>query len=462
MSQPTKQNSGSGKNLDDLFRDAIGQQEYTPSPRIWRILNLKLLIRELLHFNFTNVPKLAFISAGSIVIVASLSYWALKPNGKETAETLRKNPVAAVSESVKPINNTARPPERIIQASPEQMKQPVPAEGKSFQQSNFPVKQTVYTVATIAAASGTEKTVSYSEPEPGNIDNTAELTENITASQEVRFMDPLVFSNFDLLPSADTLRFIRSGEVYDYVREKMPVPSFFSVSLGVAPEMAIYRSNGVSTKEVNYWTNAGIAYHYSRFSVRTGLGLGYTYDEGSYSIQYRSNDSISFYREVIGYYYDPDNPSKIIYITRNRAIYDSITHIADDRTRNRYTYLQIPLLFGYSILETSKISIGIEAGPALSFLINEKKAQPVIDIPYGRLIKLQDNTPSRLSTNWQLWVNLSIEYQFSKNWGLVINPYYKYFLTPPAQSSETGNSTTQAFGMDVGIQYLFGGKRNKK
>ena len=192
------------------------------------------------------------------------------------------------------------------------------------------------------------------------------------------------------------------------------------------------------------------------------MGYGYTYDDGRYVVDYRSNDSVSYYRRVIGYIQDPANPGHIIYVIRNQAIYDSVNHIADDRTRNRYTYIQIPLLVGYSLYETSRFRLGFEIGPAVSFLIGSKLAEPVVDFPNGRLIKLQDNTPSRLSTNWQLWVNLSIEYQFTKQWGLSINPYYKYFITPPSQTSENETRNTQSFGLDIGIQYFFGRKGNKK
>jgi hypothetical protein len=283
---------------------------------------------------------------------------------------------------------------------------------------------------------------------------------NETSSLVIEPLNSLDFSGFTV--TDDTLTFVRNGEVFKYVREKIPVPSFFSANLGVAPELSVYTSNGTSTAQGNYWLNAGLAYHFSRFSVRTGLGIGYTYDEGKYLVSYRSNDSVSYYRKVIGYIQDPANPGHLIYITRNQAIYDSLNHIADDRTRNRYTYIQVPLLIGYSIYETSRFRLGFEIGPAVSFLIGSKKAEPVVDYPNGRLIKVEDNTPSRLSTNWQLWLDLSIEYQFTRNWGLSINPYYKYFITNQFQSTESGTPDSQAFGLDIGIQYFFGRKDHKK
>jgi len=474
MSQPTNNNSGSGKNIDDLFRDILGKQELSPSPKVWKALNWKLLIRELSRFNFINVPGITMVSVtAAIVLVAALTYWAVQPGSKSNSEILPKTPVQVTGPSTVVKNNT-EPSVKPVAANGNINTRPAPAVIQT-QPAFTPSKHSQKPEALIASNAKIEKApvaastpavnplaVPAIAPAAGKEVNTLATNANTASYKSIQLMDALEFSCFDLQNSPDTLTFIRSGEVFKYVREKAHVPSFFSASLGIAPEMALYSSNGTSTQEFNYWANAGIAYHFSRFSVRTGFGLGYTYDEGNYKVQYRSNDSVSFYKEVIGYYPDPVNQGQFIYITKNHAIYDSVTHMADDRTRNRYTYLQIPLLLGYNVFETRNFSLGIEAGPAVSFLISEKKAQPVIDIPNGRLISLQDYSPTHQPTNWQLWVRLSLEYQFTRNWGLVVNPYYKYFITSPTQSSEGGNRNTQAFGIDLGIQYMFGRKSNKK
>lgn len=469
MSQPENNNSGPGKNLDNLFRDAIGRQEFKPSPGVWKNLSWKLLIRELAHFNFTNVPRLALVAAsGGLIVVASLTFWALY-DGSNPAPL--NTPVTALpADEIPALHTTQAAPQQNANEGKATVTQNSSSSGISDKHVQAaPLKPAVAAVAShpqpalIASNTRIERKAVVSEPITSSeaVSSSLNSSERIPAGN-IGSIEALAFSNFDILPADDTMSIVRAGEVYKYVREPAPVPSFFSADLGITPEMALYNNAGSSRQEFNYWANAGIAYHYSRFSIRTGIGYGVTYDEGVYRVEYRSNDSVSFFREVIGYYPDPKNPSNIIYITRNHVIYDSVTHIADDRTRNRYSYLQVPLLIGYNVLETPRFNLGFEAGPAVAFLIGEKAAQPVIDIPNGRLVKLDNNTPARVSTNWQLWVKLSIGYQFTKNWGLVINPYYKYYLTAPAHSAETGSVNTQAFGVDVGIRYLFGRKSNKK
>ena len=136
-----------------------------------------------------------------------------------------------------------------------------------------PVTQNTRPGNLLASDNKIEPAAKYPEV-PSMPSETQEITEANESSLFV--IDPinsLDFNGFTIFGTADTLTFIRSGEVYKYVREKMPVPSFFSANLGIAPELSVYSSNGTNTTQGNYWLNAGFAYHFSRFSVRTGLGI---------------------------------------------------------------------------------------------------------------------------------------------------------------------------------------------
>lgn len=477
MSQLNGQNPEMGKNLDKLFRDAIGDQEVTPSPKVWKNLNFKLLIRELLHFNFTNVPRLAFVTAaGSLVIVASLSFWLIHGSDSSPvpARDIPSNPAVKSTAAQGLVKSAEVKQPALTASSNSSLAAGTSASGSVSRSTKTNPLPSPANAASVKMLASNAKPIiirtipedavkpSATEPEPPALPTLAKETAGADKSSlfTVDPLNSLAFSGF--ITAEDTLTFIRNGEVFKYVREKIPPTSFFSVNLGVAPEMSVYRTDGTSTVQGNYWLNAGFAYHFSRFSLRTGLGIGYTYDDGRYLVDYRSNDSVSYYRRVVGYIQDPVNPGHIIYVIRNQAIYDSVNHVADDRTRDRYTYIQVPLLLGYTVYETPRFRLGFEIGPAVNFLVGSKKADPIVDIPNGRLIKLDNNTPARLSTNWQLWVNLTFEYQFTRNWGLSINPYYKYFITNPYQSTEVGTPTSQSFGLDIGIQYFFGRKVIKK
>jgi hypothetical protein len=258
----------------------------------------------------------------------------------------------------------------------------------------------------------------------------------------------------------DTLRLSVPG-IGDLLvlREKIPVPNFFSASFAIAPEMSVYRS-GSTNYEMNYWINLGAAYHISKFSIASGLSLGYVSDDGKYRIDYRSRDSVGYYENVTGFIVNPDNPDEIIYTTELKNVYDSIQHVADDRTRNRYTCIQVPLLFGYRFLETSRLGLTIQAGPAVSFLTGKREAEPYIDYPNARIIRITDNTPVRSSISWQLWVSFRLDYQISRTLSIFAEPTYKYSSRVYKPNAEGTATSTNSFGIGIGVQLNFG-KRNK-
>jgi hypothetical protein len=164
---------------------------------------------------------------------------------------------------------------------------------------------------------------------------------------------------------------------------------------------------------------------------------------------------------VVSFAVNQQNPSQIDYVTQQVIVYDSLQHIADDRTRNRYTYLQVPFFAGFRILETNRLGLTVYTGPMVSFLIGKKEAQPVIDYPNARIIRIDNNTPIRVKTSWQLWLGLRLDYKISKEFSLYAEPNYKYYFKPVSEQKEGIAKNPYSIGLGIGIQYNFGRKINK-
>ena len=240
-------------------------------------------------------------------------------------------------------------------------------------------------------------------------------------------------------------------------REKRSPASFFSVDLGISPEIAFHKYNDVKS-EMNFFGKAGITYHIGRFSLRSGVGLGYVFSDGVYKIDYKSKDSVGFYNTVLSYAISQANPKEVIYITQKTIVYDSIKHIADDRTRNRYTYLDVPLVAGFRIVETEHAGLMIEAGGIVSFLVGKKEAEPVIHLENATIVRIDKNTPERNKINWQVYAGLRFDYQFTKNLSLYAEPFYKYYFQPITIQKEKATNKPYSVGLSVGIQYNIGRK----
>ncbi|MGA3015403.1 MAG: outer membrane beta-barrel protein, partial [Bacteroidales bacterium] len=297
---------------------------------------------------------------------------------------------------------------------------------------------------------------------------TASTTDHLIVTQrrssdtyELKYMPPLSINS--LLPTTEEDTMLRiqnlNGILNVPLVTKAEIPQFFTYNIGVSPELSLYRNNG-QYSESNLWLKTGLTYHVGKFSLQTGVGLGYVFDQADYRVRYKSKDSIGYFTDIISFIVTPEN--QIIYTTKDIAVYDSIEHVADNRGISRYTYLQIPLLLGYEVFESDRWSIGIKAGPAISFLIASKEASPFIDYPNAQLIRVENNSFTRVKMNWELQAALDIEYRLTKEFSIYADPSYNHYFKPfETQESATSKAKDPySIGIELGIRINFG--KNKK
>ena len=82
MSEERKTQTDCSGGLDALFRKTLGNSQMEPSPDLWKGINQKLLLSELVHFNFTNVPKTFWIGAGGAALIGLIFLFNQIPDGK--------------------------------------------------------------------------------------------------------------------------------------------------------------------------------------------------------------------------------------------------------------------------------------------------------------------------------------------------------------------------------------------
>jgi hypothetical protein len=446
-------------NLDGLFRESLNNHEVEPSSGVWKGISRRLMWKEIARFNLTNITRIGWIGGTSVAVVIGIAtYFLIKtdaepaPSGvHETTVVLEPAPVATVASPV------ARPSSAPAPVQPH-------VSGKQT-----PAGPAVATSSGFSQAEETPVAPEASEPKPSTalVSTPSAVTlvtpgAGLTTTPGIRYLD-VVQPPPDLTEGvlADTLRLSVPGFGDRLIlREKTPVPNFFSAGLSVSPEVSFYRSS-TADYQMNGWLNLEATYHISRFSIASGVSVGYVSDQGNYRIDYRSRDSVGYYESVTGFTVNPDNPQEIIYTTELMNVYDSLYHVADDRTQNRFTYIQIPLLFGYRFFETSRLGLTLQAGPAVSFLTGRREAEPYINYPHARIIRITDNTPARTPVSWQLWLSVRVDYQITKQLSLFAEPTYKYSFRVYEPNSEGKTTGANSIGLGIGIQYNFG-NRNKR
>jgi hypothetical protein len=443
--------------LDDLFRQTLEGQQIEPSAGLWKGISRKLLWREITHFNFSNLPRTFWVAGGAAMVLMMGTIYLALPGGSPKESGAPVFPAAAshlISSSADPAVSYAVTASSRI-ASGTSAAPTITTGNAASSRSSGTASDTEVRMPADAISSEPRPAIAR-EAAPASDAGSAFITLN---NNPDNFMiKPLPADMLGVGSAGDTIITLQTdGNIFKIKKAAPVTPRFFSISLGVAPEVAFYETTSAYT-EWNYWLNMGLAFNISRFSLKTGAGLGFVYDDGLYTIDYKSQDVVGYFYEVVSYTVNPVNPAEITYNTIKSDVYDSVIHVADDRTRNRYTYLQVPLLLGYRILETSRLGLNLQAGPALSFLIATKEALPVIDYPNARIIKVDNETPDRVSTYWQLWLNLSLEYRLTKQISLFAEPYYRYYFTPVVQREGLTPAKPSAFGIGLGVQYNFGSK----
>jgi hypothetical protein len=452
---------------DEFLRETMAGHRIEPKPGIWKGISRKLLWTELIHLNFTNLsPKYWIAGTVGLLMLATTLYFGFPgaapdiPSPKPSEKTARvdnsaSNPI--VNPSVVLSSNTRQTSVDNTEVAP----RPGKAASKTapvkpaFEATQQPLAY-VPEIQKGSKGTSSDETLSQSD-EPGGVSLPPSVETGLATTSEITRIFPFKASLQGISPGCDTIITISTATGSVKFRKDAQSPGrFFSANLGVTPEIAFYAEPEEYSK-ANFWFDGGVTYHISRFSVASGFGLGYVFDEGKYRVDYKSRDSVGYFNSVVSY--SVGENSEIIYNTQTVKVYDSLHHTGDSRTRNRYAYLQVPLLFGYRIFESNTTSLTFQAGPAVSFLLGSRKSDPVINYSNATIVRIDDETPSRIQTNWQLWANLYFEMRMNKQVSIYLQPSFKYFLKPMVEEENIKFKAPWTIGLGVGIQFNFGQKK---
>jgi len=379
MSDSQKTQAESSGGLDQLFRSALENDHIEPSGGVWKGISRKLLRAELAHFNFTNLHKAFWIAGAGALVIGFIFLFTQLRDGTTTENASAPLIPDRISSGISIGDITSAKYAYNYSRMKTRHENPL---SKTVRRNSTSSSTTYHAGSQLLASNNSIHTYTNQKHEA------IVPTNSMTLAMVPCELHSLVAIE-DTLLRFTTLNGINNIPLVT----KVKTPQFFSLDMGITPEVSVYR-NANQYSETNYWLNAGVTYHAGRFSVQTGVGLGYVYDHGDYRVNYKSKDSIGYFTSIIFFIVTPSN--EVIFTTKDIAVYDSLQHAADSRALSRYTYLQIPLLLGFELFETNRLSVTLKAGPAVSFLIGSKEAAPFIDYPNARLIRVDNNSLTRV------------------------------------------------------------------
>jgi hypothetical protein len=130
---------------------------------------------------------------------------------------------------------------------------------------------------------------------------------------------------------------------------------------------------------------------------------------------------------------------------------DTIVFQHPNEILNRYSYLEIPLIFGYSI-NREKFSYILKGGIITGIFLNAK----------GKTFSLQsDNTVTDLTDelnfmklNFTLYFSVGIIYKMSNNLNLLVEPFYRKSINSMFDNYPISNKH-RSYGIKIGMRFHF-------
>lgn len=202
----------------------------------------------------------------------------------------------------------------------------------------------------------------------------------------------------------------------------------FTPSLGAyyTPEWMFNTLEGV--KFVHNFGIEGI-FNYGPFSIRTGVGLSIAKGTNELSVEY--NEYLGTYNKLDSMDFTWSNPSQQYmpsYYMSRQDVWDSLLKLDNAKIVKRYTYLQIPLIFGYTFFERERISAGFRIGPQLSVLVATKQLSADYDAGKNKIIRINDVSPGQVNLNWQMMAGINGTMRLTDELKFEVEPFVRYYF----------------------------------
>ncbi len=225
----------------------------------------------------------------------------------------------------------------------------------------------------------------------------------------------------------------------------------WQVGLLFSPQVTFYPNDAIPNQR-GYGFDISARWKKKELFIESGIGLALSSDDGNYSIDYEKY--LGTYNDVYNVTFDtlPDGTLKPNYHTKPVDVYDTIGKYRIEQTRNRYTYLQVPLLLGFQ-KQFDRFGWFVKTGPVVSVMLSSKIPTP--DTGDDRIIGIDRQMPGRVDTHWQLAFSAGFTYQLSDRVSLAVEPTFRYYLNSQYNGNYINTRHPYSLGLRTGLLFNF-------
>ena len=214
------------------------------------------------------------------------------------------------------------------------------------------------------------------------------------------------------------------------------------------PEVIFYPSD-IKTTNKSYSLDLNMTYKFSNYLLQSGIGVMSSNDDGQSKVGFEKY--LGSYEDVYDITFDSTANGLVpVYHTNTVDVYDSVQHVTVTPTKNKYTYLQIPLLFGYTE-ELRRFSWFVKGGPSLSLMVNENISLVNLENDNNRIVNVDSEVPARIKMNWQIILSGGITYKLGNHISLGVEPMMRFYMKSAYEQNSIQTKHPYSFGIRSGI-----------
>ena len=207
-----------------------------------------------------------------------------------------------------------------------------------------------------------------------------------------------------------------------------PRNRLFSAGLYYSPE---WMFNILEANKNMRADNLGLegTFHFGPYSVGTGVGISIS--KGTNEIVIGYNDYLGTYKglDSIVFKWDASHTHLFpVYYYTDKVVYDTLLKLDYSYYEKRYIYLQIPIKLGYDFIRNKIFTLGVRVGPTLSILLQSSAKSASYDLGKDRIVQLNNVTPDRVQTNWQISAGINAGIRLTRRFGLEVEPDIRYYF----------------------------------
>jgi hypothetical protein len=269
--------------------------------------------------------------------------------------------------------------------------------------------------------------------------------EPVYNSKQVPSEEP-VKQNNENIPEAEVTNI--SPEPASEVKSDYGKQGNWLFGLYFTPEIVFYPSQ-TDYHSRSYTVDANIIYHFSEYFLQSGIGISWSSDIGKDRIDY--NQYLGSYNDVYDITFDTVGGQVIpVYHTEKVMVYDTIDHISITPTKRHYTYLNVPVLFGYGS-EGRRFGWFVKGGPSLSVLIHENVPDVELSGSQDKILEVENEISGRLQTNWQFVFSGGVSYKLSNSLSFTVEPTFRYYINSIHETGQLSEKNPYSAGLKIGF-----------